>query len=301
MNAEKHVLPILTIVLVLVALVCTYAWFTQGSDRIAKLSINSGTPTSFSISENQGATGDNQFAIDSMYSGQRGYRSDGTPYADDDAPFYVFKTISYEMSGQSNIVIDVSLDKLIVHTGDLYLYSFNETLKLVMGLTDEQIAALTETTKLNYYVEYTNAMESDVNAITAPTGANPNPIYMVYNSTTSKVVYLVFGKSVVDSYMTLDYWVSNAEDNEGLGVLPTDTHTSKKATGISLQYIEDGGSYDAQNYDGAVCNSGFVNYFGVYIGFYGWDSVNNKGITCLFSDAKFQGSSFYFQLSAGGM
>jgi len=207
------------------------------------------------------------------------------------------------MSGQSDVTVDVVLEKVIVKVGEMYLYSFNDTLKKVMGLTDEQIAALTNETRLNYYVEYSNAMESDVTAITAPTGANPNSIYMVYNSSTSKVIYIVFEKVIVDEFVTFDYWVSDGTSNEGLGIIPEDdpddNPTSKKATGIRLQYLPDGQGNPSQGYDGIVCESGYTNYVGVYVGFFGYDGV--KYTECLFSDNKFQGSEFHFMFSAGGV
>lgn len=316
MNAEKHVMPILLIIVVLLALVCTYAWFSGAQTAKVAAILDSGARTAFAISEGEGGEGGDTFDGEDLYtgldgsgetrgnySGQKGYHSDGTVYVDADKPYFVFKTISYLMTGQSDVTVDVALEKLIVKVGEMYLYSFNDTLKKAMGLTDEQIAALTNETRLNYYVEYTNAMQSDVNAITAPTGANPNSIYMVYNSSTSKVIYIVFEKTIVDRFVTFDYWVSDGTSNDGLGIIPNDNPalnpTSKKTTGIHLQYLPDGQGNPSQGYDGIVCESGYTNYVGVYVGFFGYDGV--KYTECLFADNKFQGSEFHFMFSAGGV
>ncbi len=285
MNAEKHVTPILLIVVVFVALFSTYAWFSANTYIKADLSMFSGTPTSFSINEGQGGQGDDIFNFSEKYSGQKGYKADGTVYTDADAPFYVFKTISYMMSGTTDVVVDVALEKLVVTTGAMYLYNFNNTLKNVVGLTDEQIGALTEQTRLNYYVTSTAYA---TNASVLPSGTNPSDIYFVYNESTSKVTHIIYTKSVVNKYVTYDYWLSNGTDNEGSGVLPTDVHSSAKGVGIPLVYGI------------GVTQAGTINYIGVYAGFYGYDSVNQKYTECVFSNAQFRGSSFEFIFSAGG-
>ncbi len=285
MNAEKHVTPILLIAVVFVALFSTYAWFSANNYIKADLSMFSGTPTSFSINEGQGGQGDDSFNFTEKYSGQKGYKADGTVYTDADAPFYVFKTISYMMSGQTDITVDVALEELVVTTGSMYLYNFNNTLKNVIGLTDEQISALTEQTIINYYVTSTAYA---LNQKVRPSGANPSPIYFVYNESTSKVTHIIYTKSVVENYVTYDYWVSNGTDHDGLGVLPTDSHTSAKSTGISLTYGI------------GVTQAGTINYLGVYAGFYGYDSANQKYTECVFSNTQFRGSSFEFIFSAGG-
>lgn len=298
MNAEKHVLPILLIVLVLVTLVSTYAWFAVSSAEVLKVSIELGSVTTFTINAGQSQSGSN-FNFEDVYSGQKGYKPDGTPYTDADAPFYLFKTISYEMSGQSDTIVDVLLEKLTVQVGGMYLYSFNQTLKNVVGLSDDQISALTNSTILNYYVTATD-YASD--ATTLPTGANPSPIYMVCeieNDEITSITHIIYTSTVVQTYVTYDYWVSNGTDNDGDGVLPTDPHASKKGTGIQLQYIEQGQSYDSTHYDGAVCKTGYTNYVGIYAGFYGFDG--NKPTECVFSNKNFQGSTFTFTFSAGGM
>ncbi len=285
MNAEKHVTPILLIAVVFVALFSTYAWFSANSFIRADLSLYSGAPTSFSINEGQGGQGDDSFNFTEKYSGQKGYKADGTVYTDADAPFYIFKTISYIMSGQADVTVDVALEKLVVTTGSMYLYNFNNTLKYVVGLTDEQISALTEETRINYYVTST-AYALDQK--TLPIGENPSSIYFVYNESTSKVTHIIYSKSIVDTFVTYDYWVSNGTDNDGLGVLPTDSHTSAKGVGIPLRYGV------------GVTQAGTVNYIGVYAGFYGYDSVNQKYTECVFSNTQFRGSSFEFIFSAGG-
>lgn len=285
MNAEKHVTPILLIVVVFVALFSTYAWFSSNSYIRADLEMFSGVASSFSINEGQGASGNDSFEFSNKYSGQKGYKADGTVYTDSDAPFYVFKTISYTMSGESDVTIDVALEKLIVTVGSMYLYNFNNTLKNVIGLTDEQISALTAQTMLNYYVDSEDYAEDSTSL---PSGANPSSIYFIYDSTQNKVTHIIYTKTIVEQYVTYDYWISNGTANDGAGVLPTDPHSSAKGVGIPLSY------------GAGVTKAGTVNYIGVYAGFYGYDSVNEKYTECVFSNAQFRGSSFEFIFSAGG-
>ena len=189
------------------------------------------------------------------------------------------------MSGESNVVVDVELEKLVVTTGSMYLYNFDNTLKNVVGLTDGQVSELTEQTRLNYYVTSTAFA---TNTSTLPSGEHPSDIYFVYNETTEIVTHIIYTKSIVERYVTYDYWVSNGTDNEGAGILPTDAHTSAKGSGIPLTYGT------------GVTQAGTVNYIGVYAGFYGYDSVNQKYTECVFSNAQFRGSSFEFVFSAGG-
>lgn len=298
MKAERHVIPILMIVLVLVALVCTYAWLSASAAETFEVNVEFESVTSFAISDGQGQGG-GSFSFEDLYSGQKGYKSDGTSYTDADAPFYLFKTVSYKMTGQSDATIDVALEKLTIEVGAMYLYTFDQTLKNVIGLSDAQISALTSSTKLNYYVTSTD-YASNPNVL--PSGANPSPIYLVCeveNGEITSITHLIYTSTVVQTYVTYDYWVSNGTDNDGAGVLPTDSHVSKKETGIHLQYIEQGQSYDSTQYDGAVCKTGVTNYVGIYVGFYGYDGV--KYTECVFSNKNFQGSNFTFTFSAGGM
>ena len=314
MNAEKHVTPILLIVVVLVALVCTYAWFTAGDAIVANIEMSSGVATAFSLTGGEIGQETIYTASDlysgegrSLYSGQKGYKvinaSTSQVYTDNDKPFYVFKTLSYKMSGQADVVVDVALEKFFVKVHTMYTDTFKDTLKNIMGLTEEQATAVMadNSLKANYYVEYTSQMES-VSKITAPTGANPSPIYMVYNSTTSKVIYLVFTGNQMSNFMTFDYWVSDGTSNGNLGLIPNDNPAnnpaSKKATGIRLHFLESG-STPGEGYDGVVTKTGFVNYLGVYVGFYGHDGT--KYTECAFSNQKYRGSTFSFMFSAGGM
>ena len=298
MDAEKHITPILLIIVVLIALVCTYAWFTESNYTNAFLTISAGTPTAFALSENGVDPNKGIYKFETQYSGQKGYKSDGSPYDDADAPFYLFKNIPYKMYGQTDAVLTVELEKLTVilyseeenaEVESRYNYSFDQTLINVTGLTSSEVSNLSAAQRLNYYV---TAADYEDDETVMPSGSNPNAIYMVYDSTlqTPKVTHLIFTKSVVDTYITLEYWDSNNTSNDGAGILPpaNPASISAKGTGITLTYAS-----------GRVSQSGTTNYLGLYLGFYGYDGENYT--ECFFSNNKFQGASFKILFSAGGM
>ena len=278
MNGEKHVTAILLIVVVIVALMSTYAWFSVSSAPRSYLQIASGAPVAFSISDGQGGQGSSAYNF-GPYSGQRGYDANGVVLTGDDAPYSVYQNIAYTMSGSDDVTMTIELESVVVEVGLVYSYSFDQTLNKIFGLTNEAIGTLTDQTRLNYYVT-SAAYSQDSNA--TPTGANPNAIYMVYNTSTNKVTHLIFTKSVVSQYMSFDYWASGETP-----VTPSDTHTSAKNTGILLEYGE------------TVSEAGVINYVCVQALFYGNDGVKNT--TCIFSDNKFQGSTFVIKFSAGGV
>ncbi len=277
MNGEKHVTVILLIVVVIVALMSTYAWFSVSSAPVSYLVMTSGAPVAFSISDAQGGQGSSAFNF-GPYSGQRGYDEFGNVLTNEDAPYSVYQNIPYKMTGAADVTMTVELESVIVEVGVIYTYSFDQTLINVFGLTSEAVSALNETTRQNYFVSAT-AYANDPTVL--PSGANPNAIYMVYDTSTNKVTHLIFAKSVVSQYMSYDYWVS-AETP----VTPDDSHTSAKSTGILLEYGED------------VSETGVVNYVCVQALFYGNDGVKNT--PCVFSNNKFQGSTFVIKFSAGG-
>ena len=183
------------------------------------------------------------------------------------------------MTGTADSTITVELENVTVEVGLVYSYTFDQTLNKVFGLTNEAIAALTEQTRLNYYVTATDYAED---ASVTPSGENPNAIYMVYNTSTNKVTHIIFTKSVVQRYMTFDYWASDETP-----VTPTDPHTSAKSTGILLEYGD------------GVSEAGVINYVCVQALFHGNDGVKNT--PCIFADNKFQGSTFVIKFSAGGV
>jgi len=290
MGAQKHVIPILLIIVIFVALLSTYAWFSMQSSLKAFGVISTGVPTSFALSDDQGDPTSNEYASFETYSGQKGYRDNGTAYDDQDAPFYIFKNISFLMKGQSAVHVTFALESIDVTLGTRYLYTFDQTLANVFNLSSQQISALTNETRLNYYVTSTAYAE---NNRALPTGANPSSIYMVYNTETSKVTHIIITSSVVSQYLTFDYWKSNDtdKDDDGTpeGIEPGDSHTSALSSGIDLTYGTE------------VSVAGIVNYVGVYVGFYGYDSTNSRYTECIFSDNNFQGSSFKLLFSAGGV
>ncbi len=304
MGAEKHITPILLIIVVLIALISTYAWFSASAYRSAGIELFSGTPTSFALSDDEGDQNGGVYSFETQYSGQKGYKPDGTAYQDADAPFYVFKNIAYKMFGQSDVVVTVELEKLTVilyseeenaEVESRYNYTFDQTLNKVMGLTSSEVSNLTAAQRLNYYV---SAADYATNEAVLPSGANPNAIYMVYDydseePSNSKVTHLIFTKSVVETYLTFEYWKSNNTSNGGAGILPTDNPapTSAKGTGITLVYETDG--------TGDVSQTGTLNHIGLYLGFYGNDG--SKPTECIFSNKVYEGAKFKVLFSAGGM
>lgn len=282
-GVEKHVLPILIIILVLVALISTYAWFSSDPKSNAIVEIGSGEPTSFAITDGSGQSSNGIYhyggetpSVENMYNGQIGYNESGVAYADDNAPFRIYPKIPFAVSGTSTMRIVVNFDKLIVTVGTRYTYDLDQTLEFIIGLDAADIALMTSQQKAAYYVT-TTAYASD--ASTLPTSGNS--IYFIYNESTSKVVHLIYTSEVVQDYMTYDYW-SSSED----AVEPVNNHGSGKTTGY-IEYVSDGSGDDA--------------YMCVMIGFYGYDSVNQHYTPCAFSGNKFRGSSFTFIMSAGGV
>ena len=278
MNGEKHVTVILLIVVVIVALMSTYAWFSASTAVRTYVEIFSGTPVAFSISDGQGGQGADAYEF-GPYSGQKGYDENGVVLTGEDSPYSVYQNIAYEMSGPSDITMTIELENVTVEVGLVYSYTFDQTLNKVFGLTNEAISALTEQTRLNYYVTATDYAED---TSVTPSGENPNAIYMVYNTSTNKVSHIIFTKSVVQQYMSFDYWASDETP-----VTPTDPHTSAKSTGILLEYGD------------GVSEAGVINYVCVQALFYGNDGVKNT--PCIFADNKFQGSTFTITFSAGGV
>ena len=322
MNAEKHVTVILLIVVVIVALVSTYAWFSVASNNKVVAVITSGENTSFSFTDGSGEiTQDkNHVGFDDypgydteeqthtpMYAGQKGYHYDDTlqtpawvAYTGSDAPFYLFKNIPYKMYGASNVTLSVILEKFIVTLDqESYNYNFNQTLTNICGVADVGSIATSDYIVLNSSFKTNKALEPSTGSQEIFMSIDDeDENYVANNTATYNVIAIIYKGTEVSKYMTLNYWKSNqsngrvdGEDNplDSRGVLPSESHTSAVVnnvnSGITLIYPTD------------VCEAGMLNYVGVYVGFYGYQ--NGHYTQCLFSEARFRGSTFYFILSAG--
>ena len=322
MNAEKHVTVILLIVVVIVALVSTYAWFSGASSNKITGTITSMTGSAFSFTDGTGEVTDDTdysgyddypgYATSEqthvpMYAGQKGYHYDDTlqtpawvSYTGSDAPFYLFKNISYKMYGNSYLTMLVLLEKFVVTLDqESYNYNFNQTLTNICGVAD--VGSITTS---DYFV--LNSSFKNNKALNPSTGSqeifvsidDEDANYVANDTSTYKVIAIIYRGTEVSKYMTLNYWKSNqsngrvdGEDNplDSRGVLPSESHTSAVVnnvnSGITLTYPTD------------VCEAGMLNYVGIYVGFYGYQ--NGHYTQCLFSEARFRGSTFYFILSAG--
>ena len=280
MGAEKHVMPILVIILVLVALISTYAWFATSTTNSAVVEIGSGEPTSFTITDGSGNPRTSEYEYggsgdldpNHKYSGQIGFKPDGSIYTDDNAPFIIYCKVPFSVSGVSQMTIAVNMEKLIVIVGEKYTYTLDQTLSQILGLAAEDYDTPEE--KATYYVTST-AYATD--SKTLPT--SNNPIYLVYNESTSKVTHIIYTQSVVSQYMSYDYWLSSAN-----AVEPVQNHGSGKSNG-GISFVDNGSD----------------QYMCVMIGFYGWDSTNNHATPCVFSGSKFRGSAFKMIMGAGGV
>ena len=322
MKAENHVAVILLIVLVIVALVSTYAWFTTSSNHTIFDLMNSGSPISFSFTDGSGSPSEEKDHVDfddypgyifedethiPTYSGQKGYYNSGTEqsptwtaYTGSDAPFYLFKNISYKMYGASNLTMMVLLEKFVVTLDQSsYNYTFSQTLTNICGVADVGSATISNYIVLNSAFKNNKSLEPSTGSQEIFVSIDDeDEDYVANNTATYKVVAIIYKGTEVSKYMTLDYWKSNesngrvdGEDNplDSRGILPSETNThavvNNVNSGITLTYPTD------------VCEAGMLNYVGIYVGFYGYQ--NGHYTQCLFSEARFRGSTFYFIFSAG--
>lgn len=288
-GAEKHVLPILLIILVLVALVSTYAWFFATTSKNVAVEIGAGEPTSFAITDGAGQSVDGVYhyggetpSVENMYNGQIGYNESGVAYNDDNAPFRIYPKIPFAVSGASTLRIVVGFDKLIVTVGNRYNYTFNESLTNICGVANIGSITVSDYIVLNSSFTANNSLEPSTgtqNIFLSIDDEDAN--YVANDTSTYKVKSIIYKSEVVQNYMTYDYWISSQSASE-----PTNNHGSGKTTGY-MEYVSDGSGDDA--------------YMCVMIGFYGYDSTNEHYTPCIFAGNKFRGSSFTFIMSAGGV
>ena len=279
MSAEKHVMPILLIVLVLVALVSTYAWFVTSSGQAYVVEITLDGYVSFAITNGSGQPGSGVYEFGGQgdedpshkYNGQQGYEQNGAACTGNDAPFHIYAKVPFSVSGASQMTIQVNMETLVVQVGPKYPASLDQSLSDILGLNAEDYDTVEE--KATYYVTST-AYASD-NTVTP---SSNNPIYLVYDETNEKVTHIIYTQSVVSQYMSYDYWLSSQN-----AVEPTQGHGSGKTAG-GINFVDNGSD----------------QYMCVMIGFYGYDSTNSHYTPCAFSGNKFRGSAFKIIMSAGG-
>jgi len=284
-NVEKHITPILLMVVALVALVSTFAWFSTIQTSIVDLSLESGTSTSFTLSQESGFTdGVYTAGEEDYYQGQKGFDEQGNQYpaADSDAPYGFTYNLLYRMSSGGAVTVRVSLDKVVVTLGNNYNYSLQKTIdEIIVGSHVEE----------QYLDQY---YSTSVNSI--PSGIGASDFYCVCTQDKSQVTHFVINGSLYTStYFYLDYWESTVE-----GVARNGTgYVSARTSGVTLPFMSDENAATTM-LGGGVTAQGRANYIGIYIGFYGKDintGLYNKQF--IFSDPIFQGSTFDFELSAG--
>ena len=284
-NVEKHVTPILLMVVTLVALVSTFAWFSANQAALSTISFNSGTSTSFALTQESGFTdGTYTAGEEDYYQGQEGFDDEGNQYSasDSNAPYGFTYNLVYNMAGGSATTVYVYMDKVVVTVGESYNYSLQKT------IDDVIVGSHVESENLNQY--YSTSVDS------IPLGVGASDFYCVYDTQNEKVTHFVINGNLETSmHFYLDYWESTVEGVERGGT----GYVSARTSGVTLPYMSDEQS-ETTTLGGGVTAQGRANYIGIYIGFYGKTSVNgayNKKFT--FCDPVFQGSSFRFIMSAG--
>lgn len=284
-NVEKHITPILLIVVALVALVSTFAWFSVNQAAISYTTFNSGSSTSFSLTQESGfIDGVYTAGEEDYYQGQKGFDEEGNQYpaADSDAPYGFTYNLMYRMSSGSAVNVRVSLDKVIITLGETYNYSLQKTIDEII------VGSHIEAEYLDQY--YSTSIDS------LPSGIGASDFYCVCTQDKSQVTHFVINGSLYTSeHFYLDYWESTVSGVERNGI----GYVSARVGGVTLPYMSDENA-ETTTLGGGVTAQGRANYIGIYIGFFGKDTntgVYNKQF--LFSDPIFQGSIFDFELSAG--
>lgn len=271
---EKRVAPMLVIVVLFIALLSTYAWFSDSMTASLILDIESGTPTVVVLGAGTESKTDydlnTDFKVD-PYRGQEGFKSTGEPYGESEADYLYSIDINFPYRAQAptNVTFYIKLSKVIIELGTSYSRSLSEAIADIAAIMNIPVDK-----EENFY---SNSIDSN------PTGEGASSFYVVWDNTNNKVTHIVIGEAYVTDYFEFDYWKS-AESK----VLRNGTgYTSAKISGIGLEYEKE------------VSNAGTKNYVGIYIGFCGYNSTDkifNKPFA--FSSPYYQGSTYMFYLAA---
>lgn len=268
---EKKITPILTIVVLFVLLVSTYAWFSNLSYVRIISNIGTGAPTKIVL----GVGDKNDFNIEDLnipfYQGQKGFDEKGVAYPKEEADYLYAVDVNflYKAQATSTSTLYVTLDKAVIKVGSLYNLSKDASLELlginISGFTDD---------------DYKKYISNDTELYSAPTTGNSS-VYIVYDNINNKVVAFVFKGEETSKHFEFDYWKSYSQK------VNREDSISAKESGILLTYGE------------TISEAGINNYMGLYIGFCGYNTEEAKyNKTFLFSNSVFQGSTFDFYLSA---
>ena len=104
MKAQGHVTPILVLVVVLVALVSSYAWLSSSGEQGFSATITTGSVMTISITDLDASD-----TVD-KYTGQKGYQLVDNRYVAYDAqsieaPYNVYLTQSYSVAATADVIV----------------------------------------------------------------------------------------------------------------------------------------------------------------------------------------------------
>ena len=270
MKASSHVTPILVLVVVLVALVSAYAWFSSGVTSDYSDVITTGSVAIISISNLDASN------LVDKYTGQKGfYKENGSyhEYASDhvEAPYNVYLTHKFNAAASSDMTVSFSLEKAIIELPN----TFSRNLAWVLSNSFN-----VDVNAQDY--DYTKYYSTDVD--TAPTG---NYGYYAVGATTSTIRKIVLLSSVVNDYFYFKAW-------RGESLSDTTTASTALTYPITFTYSETVSASTIQK-------TPTEKYVRMHIGYYGKvtdSSVQNQNNTYMgpfiFNATQYSGSQFKF-------
>lgn len=272
---EKKLAPIIVIVLLFVALLSTYAWFSDKTTTVGIFEISSGSPNRVVLGTGTDSITD--YTVENLkipfYQGQKGFKADGTAFTSDEADFLYAVDVNFPYKAQSeqSATFKLELDKAIIRVGGSFNLSVDNSLTL-LGFNPTNFAD----------DDYNKYLSTSVDSY--PTGESASPTYIVCDNLTDKNIQaFVIDSSRVKEFFEFDYWKSAKTKIERKGT----GYISAINSGVSLAYSTE------------VSEAGILNYIGLYIGFCGYNDTDKKyNKTFVFSDTNFQGSTYEFRLTA---
>ena len=268
MKSQSHVTLILVLVVVLVALVSAYAWFSAGVQFDYHDVITTGSVTSISITDIDASD------IENKYSGQKGFQLvDNTyvAYAQDnvEAPYNVYLNQSYQASASNNITLRFILSKAVIELPNSFSRNLAWILSNSFGV---------DTTAQDYdYTKYYSTAENVV-----PTG-NTSGFYAV-GASTSTIRKIVLMDSAVNNYFYFDYWAASSL---------SDATTAATALTYPIELI----------YGQTIAQTPVTNYVRLHLGYYGkvLDSNHTQYgqyvMPFIFNATQYSGSTFVFTIN----
>ena len=270
MNAQKHLIPILIIIVVLVALISTYAWFASPTDTSYNAVVTAGIQTIVSFSNYNGTSEEYK------YSGEVGYHLvDGSyvPYGNEtqDAPYNWYRNFTYTAIANKNITVTLNLTKVVIDMPEYFSKSLDWVLRTAFSQDTPGYDAAD-------YAKYF--------ATTQETPATNDTGYYVVGTNENSLDKIVLLEEAANNYFYFRYWERKtaADDNEG-NVTPGP---------IELTY------------DTEVTETGTTNTARIAIGYYGkaldlapsHAQYGTYVAPFIFSATQFSGSEFVYTVMA---